>query len=125
MIYLQGSIEFEASRTDSDIEPRQKLIEELTPRELEILGLVCDGHSNDEISTLIDIRLSTVKYHVNNIFGKLCVSRRTQAVAIAVHLQLVKPGWLFRDASCSHQHLLMRQSLPPGQRLVYLVPKNA
>lgn len=124
MIDHQGSIEFQEIRTDIDIEFRQKLIEKLTPRELEILGLVCDGHSNDEISMLFDIRLSTVKYHVNNIFGKLCVSRRTQAVAVAVHLRLVKPGWLCRDVSWSHQHLLMRQNPLPGMRLVGLAPKG-
>jgi len=123
MIGLPDTIEFEASRTDSDIEPRQQLIEKLTPRELEILGLVCDGHSNDEISTLLDIRLPTVKYHVNNVFGKLCVCRRTQAVAVAIHLQLVKPSWLFREASFNSQHLSMRRGAVPALRQVFAVLK--
>ena len=38
--------------------------------------------------------MPTVKYHLLNIFGKLGVRRRTQAVAVAVHLRLVRPGWL-------------------------------
>jgi ATP/maltotriose-dependent transcriptional regulator MalT len=72
----------------------ERLIEPLTRRELEILGLVCDGYSNQEISDRTDISVPTVKYHLLNIFGKLSVRRRTQAVAVAVHLRLVRPGWL-------------------------------
>ena len=85
-----------------------RLIEQLTPRELEILGLLCDGHSNDEISIQLDIRLPTVKYHVNHIFEKLHVRRRTQAVAVAVYLQLVKPNWLKTNAWYGRKHLLVR-----------------
>jgi len=103
MMAVENCIEIATIRADYEIERHQRLIEKLTPRELEILGLVCDGHSNEEISMMFDISLSTVKYHVNNIFGKLCVSRRTQAVAVAVHLQLVKPSWLFRGHACERQ----------------------
>jgi DNA-binding CsgD family transcriptional regulator len=70
------------------------LIEALTRRETEVLDLVCDGRSNAQIAQRLDIGLATVKYHVNQIFGKLGVVRRTQAVAIAVHLRLVAPPWL-------------------------------
>lgn len=101
---VANAIEFATIRPGYEIESRQRLIENLTPRELEILGLVCDGHSNDEISLLLDIRLSTVKYHVNNVFGKLCVSRRTQAVAVAIYLQLIKPSWLFKDHTCERRN---------------------
>lgn len=72
-----------------------RLIEPLTPRELEVLDLVCDGDSNLEISERLGIGLSTVKYHVFQIYGKLGVARRTQAVAIGIHLKLVQPAWLF------------------------------
>lgn len=106
----------EVVREGKEFGPRQDLIEQLTPRELEILGLVCDGHSNDEISILLDIRLPTVKYHVNNVFGKLSVRRRTQAVAVAVYLQLVKPSWLYTDAWRSREHLLVKPSALPGSR---------
>lgn len=70
------------------------LIEPLTGRELEILALVCDGWSNLEICERLGIGLPTVKYHVANVFGKLGVRRRTQAVALAVYLQLVWPAWM-------------------------------
>lgn len=72
----------------------RSLIEPLTRREIEILGLVCEGHSNQEISRRTGIRLQTVKYHLVHIFGKLGVRRRTQAVAVAVHLRLAQPAWL-------------------------------
>lgn len=75
----------------ASIEP---LIEPLTRRETEVLELICDGRSNEQIAQRLDIGLATVKYHVNQIFGKLGAVRRTQAVAIAVHLHLVAPPWL-------------------------------
>jgi hypothetical protein len=43
-----------------------------------------------------------------NVFGKLCVRRRTQAVAVAVHLQLIKPGWLDFNARRGREHLLAK-----------------
>ena len=70
------------------------LVEPLTGRELEILGLVCDGWSNQEICERLGIGLPTVKYHLANVFGKLGVRRRTQAVALAVYLRLVHPAWM-------------------------------
>lgn len=73
---------------------RPRLIEPLTARELEILALVCEGGSNQEISARLGICLPTVKFHITNVFGKLGVRRRTQAVALAVHLQLVRPEWM-------------------------------
>lgn len=79
--------------------PEEALIEPMTARELMVLSLICDGSSNDEIAQRLDIGLAAVKWHINQIFGKLGVSRRIQAVAIAVHLRLVEPVWLPRAAS--------------------------
>lgn len=95
--------------------PRSSLIEPLTARELEILALVCDGWSNQEISTRLGICLPTVKFHVTNVFGKFGVRRRTQAVALAVHLQLVRPEWLQAPLLDQARHLLMRPN--PVNRL--------
>ena len=72
----------------------ERLREPLTARELEVLALVCDGYSNFEIAQRIGVTPTTVKYHLLNIFGKLGVRRRTQAVAVAVHLRLARPAWL-------------------------------
>ena len=53
---------------------------ELTPREEEILILITQGHGNKEIAELLYISLKTVRNHVSNIFTKLQVADRAQAV---------------------------------------------
>ena len=62
---------------------------ELSKRELEILGLLSQGYSNQEIAAKIFVSLSTVKTHLQNIFEKLDVKRRTQAVEKAKRLNLI------------------------------------
>lgn len=52
----------------------------LSDREREVLQLVSEGKTNQNIADELCITQSTVKFHVNNIFGKLGVSDRTQAV---------------------------------------------
>ena len=58
-------------------------LEPLSERELEILQLISTGLSNQEIADFLIIALSTVKSHINNIYGKLGTHKRTQAVALA------------------------------------------
>ena len=58
-------------------------------RELEVLRLIQAGHSNQNIGERLFLSLSTVKWHNQNIFSKLDVQRRTEAVARAVQLQLL------------------------------------
>lgn len=72
----------------------RELVEPLTQRELEMMHWVCEGWSNPEISQRTGISVTTVKFHLLNIFGKLGVQRRTQAVAVAIHLRLIRPPWL-------------------------------
>ena len=67
----------------------QPLIEPLTRRELEVLRLIAAGLRNQEIADQLVISLATVKRHITNIYGKLGVSHRTQAVARAQELDLV------------------------------------
>ncbi|GGE77437.1 response regulator transcription factor [Priestia taiwanensis] len=62
--------------------------EELTERELEILLLMTEGKSNQEIADELFIALKTVKTHVSNILSKLDVSDRTQAVIYAFRHEL-------------------------------------
>ena len=69
--------------------PMQNLVEPLTERELEILRLVNNGLSNNEIAVLLIVTVGTVKKHLNNIFGKLGVSSRTQALVSARALDLL------------------------------------
>jgi LuxR family maltose regulon positive regulatory protein len=61
----------------------------LTPREREVLRLVADGASNDDIARILVIATPTAKRHVSNIFAALDVHRRTQAVARARELGLL------------------------------------
>jgi LuxR family maltose regulon positive regulatory protein len=58
-------------------------------RELQILRLIQKGHSNQNIGEQLFLSLSTVKWHNQNIFSKLDVQRRTEAVARAVQLKLL------------------------------------
>ncbi|MBD2471508.1 response regulator transcription factor [Nostoc sp. FACHB-145] len=62
---------------------------ELSERELEVLRLMAEGMSNQEIGTALTIGESTVKSHVNRILSKLGVSDRTQAVIIAIKRGIV------------------------------------
>jgi DNA-binding CsgD family transcriptional regulator len=59
---------------------------ELSKRELEILSLLAQGHSNQEIAAKLFVSLSTVKTHIQNLFEKLEVKRRIQAVEKARRL---------------------------------------
>ncbi len=65
------------------------LIEPLSPRELEVLGLIDQGLSNAEIAGELIVAPSTVKTHINNIFGKLGVRTRLQALKRAEELGLL------------------------------------
>ncbi len=65
------------------------LAESYSPRELEILRLIHQGRSNQEIGAQLFLSLSTVKWHNQNIFAKLQVQRRTEAVARALALNLL------------------------------------
>jgi LuxR family maltose regulon positive regulatory protein len=69
--------------------PAQPLIEPLSRRELEVLHLMAQGLSNHEMSERLFLALDTVKGHNRNIFGKLHVQRRTEAVARARALGLL------------------------------------
>jgi two-component system, NarL family, response regulator LiaR len=65
--------------------------EELTKREMEILLLMAQGKTNQEIADELFIALKTVKTHVSNILSKLEVQDRTQAVIYAFKHHLVDP----------------------------------
>jgi len=58
--------------------------EELTEREMDVLKLLAQGKSNQDIADQLYIGIKTVKYHITNIFAKLGVEDRTQAAIYAV-----------------------------------------
>ena len=70
-------------------ESRVVIGEMLTQREIEILQLIAQGYSNREIAELLVLSLGTIKRHNSNIYRKLDVKRRTEAVATARDLDLI------------------------------------
>jgi LuxR family maltose regulon positive regulatory protein len=65
------------------------LPEPLTEREIERLSLIAEGLSNQEIARRLFISLPTVKWHTSNIYGKLGVRSRTQAIIRARSLGVI------------------------------------
>lgn len=80
IIEEEVSIKIKADELNGD---RRKLHENLTNRETEVLNLIAEGLSNQEIADALYITLKTVKTHVSNILSKLEVSDRTQATIYA------------------------------------------
>jgi DNA-binding NarL/FixJ family response regulator len=69
-------------------------LEELTDREREVVALVAEGLSNDEIAERLFVSPATAKTHVSRAMGKLRARDRAQLVVIAYESGLVRPGWL-------------------------------
>jgi DNA-binding CsgD family transcriptional regulator len=67
------------------------LIEPLTERELEILHLIAEGQTNQAVADKLILSAGTVKWYSSEIYGKLGVANRTQAVAAARKLNLLTP----------------------------------
>lgn len=70
------------------IEPDCKTVDEcnpislLTPKEYEILVLICEGKTNKEIAAVNFVELSTIKTHINNLYNKLDVKKRQAAIEL-------------------------------------------
>lgn len=80
--------------TDAMIANQQRDVPgaDLTARERQLLALMVQGMSNQEIAEAMGIALPTVKYHVTNVLGKLQVDSRTEAVVLALKHKLVPQG---------------------------------
>jgi LuxR family maltose regulon positive regulatory protein len=77
-------------KSDAETIPSQfVLIESLTERELEVLRLMCEGCSNQQIADTMIVSVNTVKKHTSNIYGKLGVRNRAQAVLHAREIKLI------------------------------------
>ncbi|MEM8524895.1 MAG: response regulator transcription factor [Bacteroidota bacterium] len=66
----------------TQFQPRNKDFDLLTPRELKILQLISDGYAYDEVAYFLNISTHGVKYHIKNIYRKLGVSKKVEAINI-------------------------------------------
>lgn len=73
-------------------EKEEMLIDALSEREYTVLHLIAEGLSNQEIARVLVVTVSTVKTHLNNIYAKLHVHTRLQAVTRAYDLGLLSRG---------------------------------
>jgi len=71
--------------------PKSELVEPLSKRELEVLQRIAEGLTNQEIADRLYLSLNTVKVHARNIYAKLGVKNRTQAVAKGKALGILPP----------------------------------
>ena len=88
---LAMAAEFRKIATPHMNQGGQSLVEQLTLREHEILGLIVAGCSNREIAQQLCITIGTVKWHVRQIYQKLRVRSRVQAIVRARELDLIVP----------------------------------
>lgn len=65
-------------------------VEELTPREQEVLGFLADGLGNKDIAVKLGISEHTIKFHIRSILGKLGAASRTEAVARGLRSGLIE-----------------------------------
>lgn len=80
------------SRPDAPKPPRDPLLKDLTPRELEVLEAIAEGLSNAELAHRFFLSEATVKTHVRRILTKLHLRDRVQAVVYAYETGLVTPS---------------------------------
>jgi two-component system NarL family response regulator len=64
-------------------------VQDLTPREFDVLKQIVDGNSNKEIAAALEVSEATVKTHINSLLGKLGVTDRTQAATAAIRRGIV------------------------------------
>jgi DNA-binding CsgD family transcriptional regulator len=64
-------------------------LHDLTPRELDVLSLLGEGHSNKQISQALHISQNTVKFHLSSIFSKLQVGSRAEAVTVGLRSGII------------------------------------
>ncbi|MCL5962687.1 MAG: response regulator transcription factor [Chloroflexi bacterium] len=83
--------------------------EKLSPRELQVLQLVAAGFDNRELASKLKISVNTVKVHLQNIFTRLQVTTRHEAVARAFH-----DGWIDFSRHVHHEDRHLRASTPAG-----------
>lgn len=91
--HLQNVLESNRRKQEKNGEAVRRLLKyqyRITPKELEIIGLIATGHSNEDIAAMCSISENTVKSHVSNIFEKTGVGSRTQLIYFLVKKQFLE-----------------------------------
>jgi NarL family two-component system response regulator LiaR len=88
---LEPRIAARLVREVRELAVRRRPLDQLSPRELEVLRLVADGRSNRQIAEELFISVKTASVHVSNILAKLGVASRVEAAAVAHRAGLVDP----------------------------------
>ena len=107
----KGEVHLDAESAGYLVE-EQAGIRALTPRELEVLGLLAEGCSNQEIARRLAITERTARTHVSNLLGKLNLGSRTQAALLA------------QQEGLHPQDRSRRRGLIPGPRGGYSLPRG-
>ena len=71
--------------------PSEPGLDELTPREKQILQLIAQGNSNKDIAALLNLSVNTVSVHRNNLMHKMRIHRTAELVLCAVRYGLLSP----------------------------------
>ena len=82
-------IQQQSTATEFILNEKQLEVTGISPREYDVLELMAQGLSNQEIADRLFISLNTVKTHASNLFMKLDVKRRTQAIQLAKEMGLI------------------------------------
>jgi len=79
-----------ATRSRGEVRGGGKAVDQLSPRELEVLAALARGRANKEIAGLLGISEETVKHHLTQIFNKTGVSTRLELALLATRRELVR-----------------------------------
>jgi two-component system response regulator NreC len=92
-LYIHSGMTRALLADSSTAGPRSQMsVEKLTPREMEVLRLVAQGHTNRQIADLLTISVRTVETHRANLMGKLHLESRVELVRYAAEHGLFDPG---------------------------------
>lgn len=80
---VEGAMRRLRHRRDKDADAKQR-VDRLTPRETEILSLMAEGRSQDDIATVLGMSPNTLRTHIQNVLTKLGVHSKVEALALAI-----------------------------------------
>jgi len=78
-----------AARVPAATGRRQEGVDELTPREVEVLRMLAEGLSNHELASSLGVSDHTIKFHISSILDKLGASTRTEAVTLGIRMGII------------------------------------